>query len=68
MCVGGGGGDTFNSIEQVYSRAMAFSNRRCSVLLECVCVRGGGYAGHKALHTCTYWYAYAAMLGINGRC
>ena len=22
---------------------------------------GGAQAGHKALHTCTSWYAYAAM-------
>ena len=23
----------------------------------------GPYAGHKALHTCTSWHAYAAMFG-----
>ena len=27
--------------------------------------RGGPYAGHKALHTCTSWYAYAAMFGSS---
>ena len=29
-----GAANTFNNIEQVYSRAIAFSNRRCSVPLE----------------------------------
>ena len=29
-----GAANTFNSIERVYSRAIAFSNRRCSVPLE----------------------------------
>ena len=27
--------------------------------------RGRPYAGHKALHTCTSWYAYAAMFGSS---
>ena len=48
--VGGGGGrkHTFNSIERVYSRAIAFSHRRCSVPLESwlpmtlLCGGGGG--------------------------
>ena len=31
---GGGGANTFNNKERVYSRAIAFSNRRCSVPLE----------------------------------
>ena len=29
-----GAANTFNSIERVYSRAIAFSNRRCSVPIE----------------------------------
>ena len=33
---GGGGANTFNNIERVYSRAKAFSNRRCSVPLQSV--------------------------------
>ena len=28
---------------------------------------GGPQAGHKALHTCTSWYAYAAMFGSSIR-
>ena len=28
-------------------------------------VEEGPYAGHKALHTCTSWYAYAAMFGSS---
>ena len=32
--VGGGAANTFNNKERVYSRAIAFSNRRCSVPLE----------------------------------
>ena len=31
---GGGGANTFNNKERVYSSAIAFSNRRCSVPLE----------------------------------
>ena len=31
-----GAANTFNNIERVYSRAIAFSNRRCSVPLESV--------------------------------
>ena len=28
---------------------------------------GGAQAGHKALHTCTSWYAYAAMFSSSNR-
>ena len=38
----GGAANTFNNIERVYSRAIAFSNRRCSVPLESNPGGGGG--------------------------
>ena len=28
-------------------------------------LRHGWYAGHKALHTCTSWYAFAVMVGSS---
>ena len=37
--------------------------RDCSAALQRWWWGGGGQAGHKALHTCTSWYAYAAMSG-----
>ena len=36
LASGLGAANTFNNIERVYSRAIAFSNRRCSVPLESV--------------------------------
>ena len=37
----------------------------CPAREKCVQESGGGgaLAGHKALHTCTSWYAHAAMFG-----
>ena len=42
--------NTFNSMERVYSRAIAFSNRRCSVPLESSDQMGGGVRSPDPRH------------------
>ena len=48
-------------------RRAAFSNINNQPCSKTFGGRGGGgaQAGHKALHTCTSWYAYGAMFGSS---
>ena len=39
--------------------------RRKQVAFQTACRKSGPQAGHKALHTRTSWYAYAAMSGSS---
>ena len=53
-------------LEQLHIWHSQYPRGQCTrAAVECCGLEGGAYAGHKAHHTCTSWYAYAAMFSSS---